>query len=52
MIYMLILDIIGNSQVEGVTKQDWTWGNRLAVVGLWPVFVAVFIYYFINPKTK
>ena len=48
MIYMFILDIIGNSQVEGVTKTEWTWGNRLSVIIFWPIFVALFIYHFIK----
>ena len=49
MIYMFILDIIGNSQVY---KPEWTWGNRLAVVCLWPVFISLFIYHFIKTKIQ
>ena len=49
MIYMFILDIIGNSQVY---KTEWTWGNRLAVVCLWPIFVALFLYHFIKTKIQ
>ena len=50
--YMFILDIIGNSQVEGVRKTEWTWGNRLSVVALWPIFVALFLYHFIKTKIQ
>ena len=49
---MFILDIIGNSQVEGVTKTQWTWGNRLSVVAMWPIFVALFLYHFIKTKIQ
>jgi len=48
--YMFILDIIGNSQVEGVTKTEWTWGNRLSIVALWPIFVVLFLYHLIITK--
>jgi hypothetical protein len=49
---MFILDIIGNSRVEGVRKTEWTWGNRLSVVALWPIFVALFLYHFIKAKIQ
>ena len=47
--YMFILDIIGNSQIN---KTEWTWGNRLSVVALWPIFVALFLYHFIKAKIQ
>ena len=50
--YMFILDIIGNSRVEGVRKTEWTWGNRLSVVALWPIFVALFLYHLIKAKIQ
>ena len=48
-LFMFSLDMIGNSQIN---KAEYTWGNRLAVVGLWPVFMAIFIYHFIKPKKQ